>query len=195
MCTCIGKCGCNITSLTKGEKGDPGANGENNLITVSDSNGNSVSGVSEVVFLNKTITVANLGSGVASVANLPYKAEIKNYVDVLYNGTTAETTIPGFTYTTPNDGVTRNYLLMFRTDVFSNTTSVVIALRIRNVTTSAILAISTPGSPDSSGSGTYIGDSIHCYVSLAPNTPIAVTFQTAELAVALKYPHLIILEQ
>ncbi len=172
--------------------GPPGAATE---VTVKDALGHTVLDVSEIRFLNKTTVVTGLGSGVATVENLPYKAEIKNYADVLLNATVAETTIPSFTYTTPSDGITRNYLLMFRTDIFSTIAKVLVALRIRNLTTSAILAITTPESPDSSGTGSYVDAGIHCYVSLPPATTIGVTFTTPDILIALKYPHLIILEQ
>lgn len=182
---------CNCKELTI----PVGPAGPASEIEVSDANGNTVSNVTDLRFLNKTITVTDLGSGIATVENIRYKAEIKNYATIVYNTLTTETTLSGFTYTTPNDGITRSYLLMFRADIFSNIASVLTELRIRNLTTTAILAISTPETPDSSGSGSYVGDSIHCYVSLAPNTQIGVTFQTPNILIGLKYPHLIILEQ
>ncbi len=175
--------------------GPAGADGATPSIDVKDALGHTVTDITELRFLNKTTVVTDLGGGIATVENLPYKAEIKNYSTIVYNASTAETIIPSFTYTTPADGITRNYLLMFRTDIYSTLPPVLVALNIKNLTTSTVLAISTPESPDSSGTGSYVATAIHCYVSLAPGTSIAATFATPNILIGLKFPHLIILEQ
>lgn len=80
---CKGKCGCNVTSTTKGEKGDLGGigptgptgpmgdTGATPIVTVRDAAGNTVTNVTDILFSDANALVTNLGSGSAEVNFIP----------------------------------------------------------------------------------------------------------------------------
>lgn len=96
------------------------------------------------------------------------------------------TTIPGFSFTTPNDGITRTYNISFKTAIETSGAAAVTILQAQllNVTTSTpIDYLSIGKTPAASGDILYIGGSMMWFGTIPPGQQIDVQVRYSSTSV------------